>query len=101
MKTCYIKCQSNKQAQELRPHLVEVGFVDDIVWNDKREGKFYYKYDCITIFGIDDSGSFDDGFPFSIYQEDVSIIDPHLHTVPPDADLVETAKLIKELFKKQ
>lgn len=88
-KTCYIKCADNKQAQELRPYLVEVGFVDDKEWNEVYTGG--YSFILITpsmVFGI-----------FS--KEIVALSDDLIHTVPLDADLSEQAKLIKELFEKQ
>lgn len=89
MKEYYVKCASNEQAQELRPYLVQVEWRDNKWWNNGKKDKM----DIFICFYND--GSFD-----ILNHEPVTRDLPLLHTVPDDADLAETAKVIKELFDK-
>lgn len=90
MKECYVKCASNEQAQALRPYLVQMGFVDNVEWNDYAKTQ---DRDAICI---------RNGVEFKIYNEDTAsdMGEPLLYTVPADADLAEAAKTIKTLFDK-
>ena len=97
-KTSHIKCQSNKQAHELRQYLVVMGISDDTLWNNQtsdfvRSEEFLYilihneRKNTIGTLLTEDAESIRR-----------SIL---LHTVPIDADLSEQAQIIKQKFENQ
>ena len=83
----------NTHLQELRPYLVEQGFVDDKEWNDNR---IVLSDNAISI-----SRSPSKTVGFCLFEGWLAKIGAtHLYTLSPNEDLREAARKIKEAFYK-
>ena len=102
-KTCYVKCVSNEQAQQLRGELVGAGFVEN-VFDTAFNGNQNEKYQkAIVLYGLEQDVDEEDRLTIGVHSLKIAAIDntPLLYTLTPDENLTEAAVKIKELFDNQ
>lgn len=87
MKKYYVKCYNNEQAQSIRNFLVDAGFKDNNWWNNKSISK---EHNYILFY---EDSSFD-----IINHLPITKHEPLFYIINKDVDLLETSKIIKELF---